>query len=418
MKKNNIILFLLMTLPTLLLTSCLKDQEDLFEDSASARTVKYLEESKKVLMSSESGWVLNYYPDREQSYGGYAYTLKFTDETAVVGTEIADDITETIESTYVLKNEDGPVIMFDTYNDYMHFFATPHGSSGAGGYEAYDGDFIFLILNISEDQNTITLKGTRSGNIMYMHRLTEPGVDYLAQVLNVEENMPTNYKFTIDGEEVAVTLSNGRVKFSSETIDKETAYVYTNDGVEFYEPVAIGDEEMTGIMYVGEAAEVPARGCDIMLTPVFPPINEILVNNDWYFAYSLLSPYAQSYFDKAKAGSDAEGEEISVLTFTQYNGSFCVYFLSGKYSGTLAFDTEFIGEDQIKLTYNPSNNYNNGDWYYANAGYNNIVTVLENTFTIEADSKIRPTKLTLKDVNNAYNYFTVVANAVSNPFDN
>ena len=80
MKKKNIILFLLMALPTLLLTSCLKDQEDLFTESASQRTTTYLAKAKKVLTSSENGWVLNYYPDREQSYGGTPFTMKFTDE--------------------------------------------------------------------------------------------------------------------------------------------------------------------------------------------------------------------------------------------------------------------------------------------------------------------------------------------------
>jgi hypothetical protein len=171
MNKKNIFIYLLLALP-LLLTSCLKDQEDLFTDSASARTTKYLAEVQDVLTSAENGWLLNYYPDREQSYGGAVYTLQFDDEQVTVSSEIAGDPNYTETSTYILNNEDGPVLMFDTYNQLMHYFATPSGSSGAGGYEAYDGDFIFIILGISEDKNTITLKGNRSGNIMYMHRMT------------------------------------------------------------------------------------------------------------------------------------------------------------------------------------------------------------------------------------------------------
>ena len=159
MKKNNILLFLLMALPTLLLTSCLKDQEDFFPESASERTTNYLNNVKKVLTSSENGWVLNYYPDRDLSYGGYVYTLKFDEDNVEVFSEISSEDVPSIKSSYLLKNEDGPVLTFDTYNKYMHLFATPHGSSGAGGYEAYDGDFIFIVMKISEDQNTITLKG-------------------------------------------------------------------------------------------------------------------------------------------------------------------------------------------------------------------------------------------------------------------
>ena len=190
MNKKNIFIYLLLALP-LMLTSCLKDQEDVFSESASARTVKYLENAKKVLTSSNNGWVLNYYPDRDLSYGGYVYTLKFGQENVEVFSELASDAEPSKTSLYTLKNEDGPVLMFDTYNEYMHFFATPHGSSGAGGYEAYDGDFIFIIMNISEDGNTIKLKGNRSCNIMYMHRLTgeETSASYMNKIKTINKCM-------------------------------------------------------------------------------------------------------------------------------------------------------------------------------------------------------------------------------------
>ena len=90
MKKNNIILFLLMALPTLLMTSCLKDQEDLFDDSASARTTKYLANIKQVLTSAENGWLFNYYPDRDQSYGGQPYVVKFKDDTVIAYADTED----------------------------------------------------------------------------------------------------------------------------------------------------------------------------------------------------------------------------------------------------------------------------------------------------------------------------------------
>ena len=417
MKKNNIILFLLMALPTLLLTSCLKDQEDLFPDSASARTVKYLENAQKVLMSSEKGWLLNYYPDRDQSYGGCAYVLKFGEDKVEVASELADDVAETLTTTYIMKNEDGPVLMFDTYNDYMHYFATPSGSSGAGGYEAYDGDFIFIIMDISEDQNTITLKGSRSGNIMYMHRMTSTASEYLQKVLEIEELMPVNYKFMKDTMEVKVKMSDGRVSFTSDTLDLETAYIYTDDGIEFYEPIEIGSDIIKGIMYVGEEEQVPAKGCDIVMAPVFLPVNDVLVNNIWYLAYSKIGPFGQPYFDVAKAGSASEGEVIGVLAFRQVNG-FSLYFQSGRYAGALAFDTEFIGEDQIKLTYNAPNNYSNADWYYKNAGYNYLTVPLENTFKLEADSKVKASVIKMTDINNPDNYFIVTTAPVSNPFSN
>lgn len=413
MKKNNIILFLLMALPTLLLTSCLKDQEDVFDESASARTANYLNNAKKVLTSAENGWLLNYYPDRDQSYGGTPYVLKFSDEKVVVSSELSGDPTYTVESTYIMKNEDGPVLMFDTYNELMHYFATPSGSSGAGGYEAYDGDFIFIILGISDDQNTITLKGNRSGNIMYMHRLAGSGVDYLNKVFEMEETMPTNYNFESQGQIVNIALSGGTATFSSEKINESTAYIYTDKGIEFYEPMDINGTVLNGIVNGGEADVTSSIGENpIQMNVVFLPINEIFVANDWYISYANLSDFAKPYFDKAIAGSASEGEVISLMAFTVING-FSLYFQSGRYAGALAFGTEFIGEDQIKLTYSPANNYSNGNWYYQNAGYNNLLVPLERTFKLEANSKIRPTVVRMVDIEEPTNVITVTTTPAS-----
>ena len=82
--KKKVLSFLLMMLPALLLTSCLKDQDDLFSESASHRVANYLDKAKKVLLSSENGWVLDYFPHSEQAYGGYSYTLKFDDQYVTV----------------------------------------------------------------------------------------------------------------------------------------------------------------------------------------------------------------------------------------------------------------------------------------------------------------------------------------------
>ena len=312
MNKKNIFIYFLLALP-LLLTSCLKDQEDLFTDSASARTTKYLAEVQDVLTSAENGWLLNYYPDREQSYGGAVYTLRFDDEQVTVSSEIAGDPNYTETSTYILNNEDGPVLMFDTYNQLMHYFATPSGSSGAGGYEAYDGDFIFIILDISEDKNTITLKGNRSGNIMYMHRMTESSSSYITKVLQTQETMPINYTFESEGETVKVALSNGRANFSSESVDESTAYIYTSEGVEFYEPVVVNDVVIGGIKNNGEAEYTTAIGSDLQLKSVFLPINEILISSDLYFSYNNMSTFAQTAFLNLKTLSDSEGEAISTV---------------------------------------------------------------------------------------------------------
>mgnify|MGYP002526332663 CR=1 FL=1 len=148
--NKNIIACLFLLVSTLLLSSCLKDQDDVFDKSASIRTTEYLNNARKVLTSSEKGWVMNYFPDNLQGYGGFSYVLKFDNQnvTAYFVNGKTDDtgIPQPEASTYSLTNEDGPCIAFDTYNSYLHYYATP----SAGAYEAKGGDFIFIIMNKSK----------------------------------------------------------------------------------------------------------------------------------------------------------------------------------------------------------------------------------------------------------------------------
>ena len=72
MKTNKILTGLFLMLSALLFQSCLKDQEDVFDESSAARMENYLNEAQRVLMSSENGWVLEYYPETHRKYGeGY-----------------------------------------------------------------------------------------------------------------------------------------------------------------------------------------------------------------------------------------------------------------------------------------------------------------------------------------------------------
>ena len=253
--KKKLLAYLLLMMPALLATSCLKDQDNLFDKSASARVSEYLSNTKRVLTSSENGWVLDFFPDRKQSYGGYSYTLKFTDQNVEVCTELATDITSTETSTYTLDNEDGPVIAFDTYNNLFHLFSTPRSGTGAGGYEAFDGDFIFIIMNISDDENTITLKGNRSGNILYMHRISESIVDYQLKLQEFANNLVFDKaSANIDGDQYLMNIqADDRMISITSTAegqeDIEETFCFDSDGISLYKPVTIGGKEVRVFKY-------------------------------------------------------------------------------------------------------------------------------------------------------------------------
>lgn len=82
---------------------------------------KALKSYKEILSSSTNGWLLEYYPEKNQSYGGYSYVLKFTSSKVEAFIELAD-AESSEESLYQLIADDGPVISFDMYNSFLALF--------------------------------------------------------------------------------------------------------------------------------------------------------------------------------------------------------------------------------------------------------------------------------------------------------
>ena len=134
--KKKVYIVLLLLIP-FVFQACLKDQADIFDESPAVRMEKVLTAYKELLASSNNGWLLEAYPERNQSYGGYSFILKFTSSSVDAFSELSDDIAESSgETLYVLNSDDGPVLSFDTYNSFLHFFATPSASLTDG----YQGD--------------------------------------------------------------------------------------------------------------------------------------------------------------------------------------------------------------------------------------------------------------------------------------
>ncbi|MBQ1706447.1 MAG: DUF4302 domain-containing protein, partial [Clostridia bacterium] len=159
-----------------------------------------LDKTKAALTGNENGWALDYYPNRKLEYGGIAYAIQFKGTEATVYSQKSEK-SET--SLYKLTNDDGPILSFDSYNSLMHAYATPSSSE----YEAKDGDFEFIIMDVQND--LITLKGKRSGVMMYMHRLSQPANEYIDAVKKIGEKMQSGkYAFVINGDSILTRRVN------------------------------------------------------------------------------------------------------------------------------------------------------------------------------------------------------------------
>lgn len=236
---------LLLALP-LLMTSCLKEDNEVFGESSSKRLQQALEEARTVLRSSENGWVMDYYVGDDSSYGGYAFTVKFDSLTVTASSELSKGAST---SYYKLTTDNGPVLTFDTYNDVFHALATP----SAGNYEGNHADYEFQIVSATPE--LVVMRGRRTNNYVYLHPLTTTSEEYLAKVANTEKKfIVASLSTEIDGKNVSADfdINNRQVAFYSttdSTYSSNCAFTFTDTGVRFNAPVEAFGKTLSNLSF-------------------------------------------------------------------------------------------------------------------------------------------------------------------------
>lgn len=252
MKK--IFISFLLAVAALSVQSCLFEQADIFDASSSHRLAEAMDDAQKALVSSEYGWLFEIYPEGNQKYGGYAFVCKFNeDRTVDIWSELSDDPSAPLTSYYKMNNDNGPCLLFDTYNEYMHFFSTPSSSR----YQAYEGEFEFLVTKIEQD--LITVRGPLTGNTMYLRRMTGPAAEYLATLPSVEERIVfSGFKGNVGGQELSgeLDIDNRQVTFTYGDESVKRAYSITPDGFRLYQPVELGGTEFYSFAIAEDGATV------------------------------------------------------------------------------------------------------------------------------------------------------------------
>lgn len=96
----------------------------MFDDSSANRIEASLAQVNEVLLSAKNGWLMKYYPNANQKYGGYNLFLYFSADGKVTAASDVAGVGERMTSLYSLKQSAGAVLSFDTYNSIIHFL--PH----------------------------------------------------------------------------------------------------------------------------------------------------------------------------------------------------------------------------------------------------------------------------------------------------
>ncbi len=391
MKTNKILLYTLLALPALLMQSCLKDQEDIFDKPYSQRMEEYLQAAQDSLVSAPYGWAFDYYPENNQSYGGFTYTIAFSKDADTVRFENNPDDGKLV-SLYKMKEDDGPVLSFDTYNNFLHKYATPSN----GKYQGYKGDFEFVIDSVGN--GVVKVHGKKSGNTLYLRKLTEPANRYMAKVVDMGDSfMLSEADLTIGGKpyEFAFTdLTNRQIDiYDNGQYLTTTAYNFTDKGLRLYQPLMLNGVSVQDINYDDANLKMSANGVETSklwvspeiiaslignirsgyngktVTKIVPHLDQVEISSDASWVH--ISKNGNELTIKLDASADKtkmrkativikNGNDTSAVTVTQFElssllGSYKLSTGSETKAATLAYGMDDAGKQQLYLSV--SSNY-------------------------------------------------------------
>ena len=246
------IIYLLLAILPVCIQSCVKDEEDLFGKSAAERVSEKLQEYNELLEGSVQGWKMEYFPETDQSLGGFTFFCTFKDGEVTMSGDFAFTVggvqtvpagTE-VKSLYKLIADQGPVLTFDSYNSLFHFFSEPKGMTDTDGY-AGDYEFVFM----KQEGNRLIMKGKKYGNTMIMTRIDNSSKEELKKILDMQKSLlklPFR-KIDIAGKQYDLDLDlNGRQFVISENGNtvETLGFLFTDQGIRFYEPTLINGENL------------------------------------------------------------------------------------------------------------------------------------------------------------------------------
>ena len=409
----------------MMLQSCLIEDKKLFSESPAERVEAYLNEYQSLMESAENGWLLEYYPG-DESVGGYAYVVKFTKSEVTAWFQLADDVAEAVTTLYKMTQDDGPVVAFDTFNEYLHFFANP----SSGSYQGYLGDTEFKIMGSNPDKTEIYLRGKKTGTDMTMKKFTGDAAQYLTTVNDVSEAMAAPaYEMIIGTDTTACSISNNIMEYAftpagegAEPVEGTVAICFTDKGANLKDPVEINGVAYEELLYNATDGTLETADGKVVICQVIPPLNQLFVMGDWFIKYSTLGAEGQYYFDLVKKNLTAIGEELQyAFVGSMLYGSFGFNFISSGYGGVLGFDYALNGEDVISLQFNMSG-AGNGVWYHNNAGMHYALRPFgyssARTFKLTADDNKNPSQITLTELGNEAHKMTLFAAEITYPFNN
>ena len=380
---NKKIIFGMMIACGLLSVACVNEVEEVFDTQASERLDQRMLECQSLLTSAEYGWLIEYYPDPHQSYGGSTYTAKFdADGSVTVTGEIAEqvsgNVSKTITSHYSINASSSVTLTFDTYNEYIHYWSDPDDYSG----NLYEGDFEFAYVN--GDEERMVFRGIKTGNQIVFTALSTDIVTSAQQIVAIQEEVVDNlylgYKWD-SGDTNAIELydddnynlltyyPDGNKNGAYETIP----YSYTPEGIAFYKATTIAGITVQKFKWENNAF-VSTDAVDASGIPA--TVSMTGFHSDSFLHYdTFIGTYTLTYKTSANASSYvsrtvtlSEGTRYSSFILTGLSSRFPMEVDYSKSDGSLSLTTQYLGRYNSYYVYLCPSESARGGYYTWGAG--------------------------------------------------
>jgi hypothetical protein len=428
--KTKYIIFVFL-FPILIITSCKRETDRIFEENATARMTEAIADAYKVLQSSETGWLMKYYPSEDLEFGGYTIFAKFISNGQVMLTsDINEDV---ITSTYGVIHDSGPVLTFNGYNDILHLFSEPGMDNGGHGADdtGMKGDFEFIVLKATAD--SVVLKGKKSGNEIVMLPLQndlEVEANAFREGAEFFNYLPAFELENTKGERTFLNQSYNTLQDLSQMGTDLFSYRIVPNGLEFYKEHEVDGVKFSSMTFHEPTAEYPKgyladESGKIKFVVISYPLNMWFEVNSWGFAYSKVGETGQYYWDLVKSRLDNDGLILNAFNIGYYYGYEALSFIlqNGVVQGGVTYTITPVSGSKNRVTLAFGGSLLNLQNFTA-AYWNNYVLSFHTplngrTFEITAiDTEDEPNEILLTDVANSDNTFQVVLGTVLNPFDN
>lgn len=427
----------------MLMSSCVREQEDLFGESSALRLEHAVENYNDLLCSATNGWVMQYFATPAEC--GYPLLVKFEKSGGVtVGAKneySSNDVYDEKSSLFEVIADNGPVLTFNSYNPLLHIFSSPEDIPGTSEDESglgHEGDYEFVLYSVSEDKNTIHMKGKKGNLNIYLYRLpeTQGWEDYFTQLETAQTEMfdsriDTLFMTTDKGNFTVTGMSTGMFSFVPEGGDAVTetttiggiSILTPNEKVALSVPFtgtnnqfSIQNFELSeeGILVCtdenGANARISAGGeANMFSTRTYKwRMDKSSLSGAFVEAYDNVASATKEYFKKNKFNVDFQYFEF------QYDSSVEKYALSYRVSGGLIALSGSIYLDvttegnTVTFTYNGEANSQAVALMNELKEYETFVDLLTSTkFTMKGNSPLSMTAISMQSVEDVSNSFIV-----------